>query len=1181
MADGNSQRLAALRAAAGETLMVMVAGEGPGGLTIRWTPEWENDRLAGRAELGQEITANGDVVFSAEAQTHGAASGPEDAQLSGTNRTGHSRWWTWRPLVNGIATILAQVDTTAHVELFEVLPAGNLRKISYRQTAYMPGFRCHVESGREYAIAVDGVDGSDARFSLWVRLTPDGPPPGNDLFARANILEGLRLRVAGSHRAATRETGEPGFDAQPARRSLWWRWRAPQTGSVTVRAYPESQVIGESLDQYPSGTAASPTAPRLAVLQGASWDDLDWAPQAGPSQALRPLERAIRFRAEAGTTYRIVVDASDNSPNEVGEFALELIVGANGDSLADAQVVTGENPLLTGTLEGATPDGWRPNGGSPANIWWLWTAPRDLRVTLHARDVGWAVFDSPSGVPLVTSFGSSGAAVRRDFLASAGRTYWMSAYGSPGRPLLVELDALPVPANDAFDGRLPLTGDRVRVAMRAENASQEAGEPNHGTLNRPSLWWSWKAPRSGDFLVTTGWEPQAAVSDPWDQVARAECFVYAGDNLSALTLVGDSSPFLPVSSLQPRRAVFTAVAGQTYQIAACPNLEGQRLWSEFAYEVRLAIDALPDNRTPESAIELAGPAASWQGVVRPGSEGLWWRWTAPASGRVVMGGGPPGFEAEGQLRPAIQVFRREGAGTLARLESDGLGAGRWEGMALAGETWWIQVLQAPNPFLPPPPWELAFDLSLALERSWGDNDAFAARTRLGGARPVIFGSNEDAGGPALGGVAGGGSQWWEWTVPETGRWYVSVVQPWDLELPIEVYRGSTLATLASVPRDPGMLLGSFSFYATAGEVLPIAVGRRGIPIRFEVHLRRLPPPPNDEFGRATELPSDAEGFTTVGMGATTEPGEPGHGTGRAKGSRWWSWTAPVTALMAVRISGEVIWNPPAVAVYRGDLLNQLISVGGNGEGGNPAREFAFAAEAGVTYRLAVDTPYPDDPRSYYLALEPVSGPENDSFTARISLTGARVQTVGFNGAATLEVGEPQAGQTATAATLWWSWTAPASGTTTIHTGGSEMDTGLAVFGGGQWPQLTPVAVNDDAPDQLFGIPAGFSRVSFVAQAGVTYAIQVGSVGGGRGQLRLSIVGPELPGPVVSGIEPSAGVGRLRLRGRAGQSVRILVSEDLHTWREAGRVQFVGAEDVTWQDPGEPSEVRFYQLVVGN
>src|SRR5262245_52574503 len=86
-------------------------------------------------------------------------------------------------------------------------------------------------------------------------------------------------------------------------------------------------------------------------------------------------------------------------------------------------------------------------------------------------------------------------------------------------------------------------------------------------------------------------------------------------------------------------------------------------------------------------------------------------------------------------------------------------------------------------------------------------------------------------------------------------------------------------------------------------------------------------------------------------------------------------------------------------------------------------------------------------------------PENDSFAARIALSGTSVSTTGSNVGASKEADEPDPNFTG-GRSVWWTWTAPSSGSLTITTAGSSFDTMLTVFTGSALAGLRLVAFND-------------------------------------------------------------------------------------------------------------------------
>ena len=85
----------------------------------------------------------------------------------------------------------------------------------------------------------------------------------------------------------------------------------------------------------------------------------------------------------------------------------------------------------------------------------------------------------------------------------------------------------------------------------------------------------------------------------------------------------------------------------------------------------------------------------------------------------------------------------------------------------------------------------------------------------------------------------------------------------------------------------------------------------------------------------------------------------------------------------------------------------------------------------------------------------------DAFSSRIGISGASGRMTGSNVGASKEFGEPNHGGNRGGASVWWSWTAPATGTVTFDTQGSDFDTLLAVYRGSSverscrsWPPTT-------------------------------------------------------------------------------------------------------------------------------
>jgi hypothetical protein len=118
-------------------------------------------------------------------------------------------------------------------------------------------------------------------------------------------------------------------------------------------------------------------------------------------------------------------------------------------------------------------------------------------------------------------------------------------------------------------------------------------------------------------------------------------------------------------------------------------------------------------------------------------------------------------------------------------------------------------------------------------------------------------------------------------------------------------------------------------------------------------------------------------------------------------------------------------------------------------------------------------------------------PANDSFAAAGALTGRTATASGNNEEATKEPGEPDHAGDPGGASIWYAWTAPASGEATLSTCGSDFDTLLAAYTGAAVTALDEVAANDDDCGTR-------SVVSFDAVAGTAYRIAVDGKDGSTG-----------------------------------------------------------------------------------
>jgi len=126
---------------------------------------------------------------------------------------------------------------------------------------------------------------------------------------------------------------------------------------------------------------------------------------------------------------------------------------------------------------------------------------------------------------------------------------------------------------------------------------------------------------------------------------------------------------------------------------------------------------------------------------------------------------------------------------------------------------------------------------------------------------------------------------------------------------------------------------------------------------------------------------------------------------------------------------------------------------------------------------------------------------NNHFANRSQLNGAAVTATGSTANATRENGEPNVLGISGGKSIWWSWTAPASGSVTISTAGSNFDTTLGVYTGTSVNALTLVRTNDD---QNWRAGIYTSRLDFQAVAGQKYQILVDGYRGDSGLVKLTV-----------------------------------------------------------------------------
>jgi subtilisin-like proprotein convertase family protein len=257
-------------------------------------------------------------------------------------------------------------------------------------------------------------------------------------------------------------------------------------------------------------------------------------------------------------------------------------------------------------------------------------------------------------------------------------------------------------------------------------------------------------------------------------------------------------------------------------------------------------------------------------------------------------------------------------------------------------------------------------------------------------------------------------------------------------------------------------------------------------------------PGNDNFDRAFLLDGTSTSISTSNRGAGREKGEVKHAGQQGGGSLWWKIQPRTSGYLTIDTLGSSI--DTLVALYEGTGLDALTEVAANDDISSTVKQSRisrFAIEPGNQYMLAVDGK--NRVRgSVQLNLNLEAGALYDRFTDAKPVTGNSWTETRSNAAYSAEAGEPaHAGTGAAARSVWYRWTPTVSGTATVDTRGSTLDTRLGVYLGTAVNRLNLVAANDNDAGR------SSSRVQFGVRAGQSYCIAVDGKNGASGNFTIT------------------------------------------------------------------------------
>ena len=514
------------------------------------------------------------------------------------------------------------------------------------------------------------------------------------------------------------------------------------------------------------------------------------------------------------------------------------------------------------------------------------------------------------------------------------------------------------------------------------------------------------------------------------------------------------------------------------------------------------------NRVPLTGVNATATGSNVNASAEEGEPGhlgqrshsAWWTWTAPRTAPVVVSLMGSSFDT------VLGVYTGSSVGNLTLVvENDDVAPATTSQVtfnATVGTAYQIAVDGYG---------EEQGRIALSIVQSAGAavaNDAFANAESMTGTSASVTGSNYDAtaqlGEPAHAGQAAAKSIWWKWTAPANGLCTIDTIGS-VFDTVLAVYTGSSVSSLAPIASDDqsgGSNTSKVSFNTTSGTTYFIAVdGRSGAggAVALSLAFSSQGKPANDDFSNAIALAGSSANGMANSSGATAETGEPWHDGNPVQKSLWWSWTATQSGPVRISTAGSAF--DTVLAVYKGTSIFSLVGIASNDDA-NGSRQSAveFEAASGTIYRLAVDG-YEGDSGAVVIEVTQSDAPLNDDFANAQALDTAGYDFASASGSsrkATAEFGEPAHSGNNASRSLWWSWTAPHSGSVTIDTEGSSFDTVLAVYSGDALDSLGEVASNDD-----FG-NANTSSVTFQASGGTTYRIALDGYNGRSGKYELAI-----------------------------------------------------------------------------
>lgn len=1040
----------------------------------------------------------------------GMVNGTNDGAVPEANGEPITRttWWSWVPPADGVFQVKAEwpsTDPSARIRFWSI-GSNKLPQFYPDQQNGWDGSWVSVTAGKEVAVEIsDRVDSDPVHPTRYQLIYEFIPRPPNDTFEGRSLLVGRRIETRGTNwSAAAVAPTDPTILGSRLTRTLWWEWTAPEDGWVTIQS----------------------DAPQLVLFAGSEIGALT---RVANRESQEGLSGALHAQVNRGVIYSLMAgdppgaDRLPFSPNRDGFGVRLLLTRLAIDSLVSGQKLpadtrlpirlqpdpAGLNPVFASVTYFAA---WDPGIGLASN---------EL-ATISAPPTFPAEIQSPPGIRILQVRATN----------AAGEVFWSPPYRVQFTPL-----------NDDFVRAEWVAGRSWSLTPVFRGATREPREPAPIHSGPGTSWYRWIAPASGIVTVNatlatldvyTGDEIgllQPVVSQR--TATRIRFTAQAGETYSiratesrsdladhlsgSLNLVLAStrlvsptpnaafpagSPILLLAETSESSGVVKSVefrvGGKTVAVVTEPPYS--HLWTPTEFG-DFDLECIPIHADGEIVgatqvpFRVAPPNDSFANrqpldVLPPFLEGttagaaadlvrgdrfndVWYSWTAPNRGLL-------GAKASPEVE--VEVYTGQELDFLSwnsYRENPGSGKRTWD--VEAGQEYHLRVRSMGS-------YDSPFKIEV-LFAPVAENDAFGDRAVLVGPRGSVEMSlvraTRENGEPAFGDLNGAVSTvWWTWTPTEDGFLGLEIPLLSRVNDRVAGFTGNTLATLAPL----NDVYGNFNtrrplYRVAANQPVHIRVSSTddrdfGRDLTWEFR----PLPPNDAFAQRTAVSGIDVLLTASTLGATVEADEP-NGVS-SLGSVWWNWTPGVDG------DAYLEQQLPAIVshflVFLGDQLPSLVLVGSNNG--------MFPVQAGKSYAVQALT---DNPGGFIRAtLKVMLVPTHDDFATRRPLSGVLVQLTDANWRSTREYREPMHGQEWGGRSVWYRWTAPFDGPTSLSLG-SASPMVLGVYQGNTLETLQEVARASSQSN------AG-SGTTFEARAGSEYSIAVDGLYGAQGTFELSL-----------------------------------------------------------------------------